>query len=32
MIKDGSLRDMAEASDNLGIQTLARPVTKRYLA
>lgn len=30
--KDGTLRDIAEASDNLGIQALARPVTKWYLA
>jgi HD superfamily phosphohydrolase len=30
--KDGTLRDIAEASDNLGIQALARPVTKYYLA
>ncbi len=32
LYKDGSLRDIAEASDNLGIQALARPVTKHYLA
>ncbi len=30
--KEGSLRDIAEASDNLGIQALARPVEKWYLA
>lgn len=30
--KDGTLRDIAEASDNLGIQALARPVEKWYLA
>jgi uncharacterized protein len=30
--KDGTLRDIAEASDNLGIAALARPVTKWYLA
>jgi uncharacterized protein len=30
--KDGTLRDIAEASDNLGIHALARPVTKWYLA
>ena len=30
--KDGTLRDIAEASDNLGIQALARPVEKFYLA
>lgn len=28
LYKDGSLRDIAEASDNLGIQALAGPVTK----
>ena len=32
LFKDGSLRDIAEASDNLGIQALARPVEKWYLA
>jgi len=32
LYKDGSLRDIAEASDNLGIQALAGPVTKWYLA
>jgi uncharacterized protein len=32
LYKDGRLRDIAEASDNLGIQALARPVTKWYLA
>jgi hypothetical protein len=32
LYKDGSTRDIAEASDNLGIQALARPVTKWYLA
>ncbi|MEZ4806560.1 MAG: HD domain-containing protein [Flavobacteriales bacterium] len=31
LYKDGSLRDIAEASDNLGIQALAGPVTKWYL-
>jgi HD superfamily phosphohydrolase len=30
--KDGTLRDIAEASDNLGIAALARPVKKFYLA
>ena len=30
--KDGTLRDIAEASDNLGIAALARPVEKWYLA
>ena len=30
--KDGSLRDIAEASDNLGIQALSRPVEKWFLA
>ena len=30
--KDGTLRDIAEASDNLGIAALARPVEKFYLA
>lgn len=32
LYKDGSLRDIAEASDNLGIQALAKPVEKWYLA
>ena len=32
LYKDGSLRDIAEASDNLGIQALSRPVEKWYLA
>lgn len=32
LYKDGSVRDIAEASDNLGIQAMARPVTKFYLA
>jgi hypothetical protein len=32
LYKDGSLRDIAEASDNLGIAALSRPVTKYYLA
>lgn len=32
LYKDGTLRDIAEASDNLGIAALARPVTKYYLA
>lgn len=32
LYKDGTTRDIAEASDNLGIQALARPVTKWYLA
>ncbi len=31
LYKDGSSKDIAEASDNLGIQALARPVTKWYL-
>ncbi len=30
--KDGSLRDIAQASDNLGIAALSRPVEKFYLA
>lgn len=30
--KDGTLRDIAEASDNLGIQALSKPVEKWYLA
>lgn len=30
--KDGSLRDIAEASDNLGIAALSTPVEKFYLA
>lgn len=29
--KDGTLRDIAEASDNLGIASLSRPVEKWYL-
>ena len=32
LYKDGRLRDIAEASDTLGIQALARPVEKWYLA
>lgn len=32
LYKDGSLRDIAAASDNLGIQALSRPVEKWYLA
>ncbi|MBL8001890.1 MAG: HD domain-containing protein [Flavobacteriales bacterium] len=32
LYKDGTVRDIAEASDNLGIQALARPVEKFYLA
>ncbi len=32
LYKDGSLRDIAEASDNLGIQALSRAVEKWYLA
>ncbi len=32
LYKDGSVRDIAEASDNLVIQAMARPVTKYYLA
>lgn len=32
LYKDGSTRDIAEASDNLGIAALARPVEKWYLA
>ena len=32
LYKDGRLRDIAEASDNLGIQALSRPVEKWYLA
>ena len=32
LYKDGTLRDIATASDNLGIQALARPVEKWYLA
>ncbi len=32
LYKDGTLRDIAEASDNLGIAALARPVEKFYLA
>ncbi|MDX9750585.1 MAG: HD domain-containing protein [Flavobacteriales bacterium] len=30
--KDGTLRDIAEASDNLGIAALSKPVEKWYLA
>ncbi len=30
--KDGTLRDIAEASDNLGIAALSKPVEKFYLA
>ena len=32
LYKDGSLRDIAEASDNLGIAALSKPVEKWYLA
>ena len=32
LYKDGTLRDITEASDNLGIAALARPVEKFYLA
>ena len=32
LYKDGTTRDIAEASDNLGIAALARPVEKWYLA
>lgn len=32
LYKDGSVRDIAEASDNMGIQAMAKPVTKYYLA
>ena len=32
LYKDGRLRDIAEASDNLGILALSRPVEKWYLA
>ncbi|MEZ4740589.1 MAG: phosphohydrolase, partial [Flavobacteriales bacterium] len=32
LYKDGSVRDIAEASDNLGIAALSTPVTKWYLA
>lgn len=32
LYKNGTLRDIAEASDNLGIQALSRPVEKWYLA
>jgi len=31
-VQDGALRDIAEASDNLGIAALSKPVTKSYLA
>jgi len=31
-VQDGTLRDIAEASDNLGIAALSKPVTKWYLA
>jgi len=31
-VQDGTLHDMAEASDNLGIAALSKPVTKWYLA
>ena len=31
-LADGTTRDIAEASDNLGIAALARPVEKWYLA
>ena len=32
LYKDGSLRDIAAASDNLGIAALSKPVEKFYLA
>ena len=32
LYKDGTLRDIAEASDTLGIQALSKPVVKWYLA
>lgn len=32
LYKDGTLRDIAEASDNLGIAALSKPVEKWYLA
>ncbi len=32
LYKDGSLHDIAEASDNLGIAALSKPVEKWYLA
>lgn len=32
LYKDGSLRDIAKASDTLGIQALSKPVEKWYLA
>jgi len=32
LYKDGTLRDIAEASDNLGIAALSKPVTKWYMA
>ena len=32
LYKDGTLRDIAEASDNLGIAALSKPITKWYLA
>lgn len=32
LFKDGTVRDIAQASDNLGIAALARPVEKWYLA
>ena len=32
LYKDGSIRDIAEASDNLGIAALSSPVEKWYLA
>jgi len=31
-VQDGALRDIAEASDNLGIAALSKPITKWYLA
>jgi len=31
-VQDATLRDIAEASDNLGIAALSKPVTKWYLA
>ena len=30
-LKDGTIRDITEASDNLNIRALAKPVTKYYL-
>jgi hypothetical protein len=31
LFKDGSLKDIAEASDNFNIQSLSSPVEKYYL-